>query len=241
MYGYVYKTTNLANGKIYIGQKKSSKFLGEAYLGSGKYLKYAIEFYNKDNFKVDLLDVAYNKDDLDKKEIYYIDLYNARNPQFGYNIAKGGEGGGDAWVNNGIENHHIAYSELNYYLDQGWQKGLLPGRKEINKSNTRSSNISKALKGKPKSEEHVLKHKQALIDKHRHWYTDGITCKQFPEGEEPVGWYRGRKYTVEQKKNCRYGYHPNGPWNKGLTKETDARVKKYSENLKEKLSSKKIK
>ena len=26
MYGYIYKTTNLVNGKIYIGQKKSNTF-----------------------------------------------------------------------------------------------------------------------------------------------------------------------------------------------------------------------
>lgn len=38
MYGYIYKTTNLINGKIYIGQKKSEKFLGINYLGSGKRL-----------------------------------------------------------------------------------------------------------------------------------------------------------------------------------------------------------
>ena len=38
MYGYIYKTTNLVNGKIYIGQKKSDVFLGDKYLGSGKKL-----------------------------------------------------------------------------------------------------------------------------------------------------------------------------------------------------------
>ena len=45
MYGYIYKTINLVNDKIYIGQKHSSKFLGEKYLGSGKSLKGAIIKY----------------------------------------------------------------------------------------------------------------------------------------------------------------------------------------------------
>lgn len=39
MYGYIYKTTNLINGKIYIGQHKANKFLGQSYLGSGKRFK----------------------------------------------------------------------------------------------------------------------------------------------------------------------------------------------------------
>lgn len=35
MYGYIYLTTDLQTGKIYVGQKKSAKFLGDKYLGSG--------------------------------------------------------------------------------------------------------------------------------------------------------------------------------------------------------------
>ena len=35
MYGYIYETTNLINGKKYIGKKASTKFL-EDYYGSGK-------------------------------------------------------------------------------------------------------------------------------------------------------------------------------------------------------------
>lgn len=35
MLGYIYKTTNLANGKLYIGQHKSAQYDSE-YFGSGK-------------------------------------------------------------------------------------------------------------------------------------------------------------------------------------------------------------
>ncbi len=35
MFGYVYETTNLVDGKKYIGRCKSEIFLGEKYLGSG--------------------------------------------------------------------------------------------------------------------------------------------------------------------------------------------------------------
>ena len=42
MFGYIYKTTNLLNNKIYIGQHKSELF-DTKYFGSGKILKNAIE------------------------------------------------------------------------------------------------------------------------------------------------------------------------------------------------------
>lgn len=93
MYGYIYKTTNLINGKIYIGQKKSTIFLGEKYLGSGIELVSAIKKYGKENFKVELIEELPTKKKLDEREIYWIDKYNSRNKQIGYNIAEGGEGG----------------------------------------------------------------------------------------------------------------------------------------------------
>ena len=37
IYGYVYKTTNLINGRIYIGQHKSNGW-DEQYIGSGKFV-----------------------------------------------------------------------------------------------------------------------------------------------------------------------------------------------------------
>lgn len=92
MYGYIYKTTNLINGKIYIGQKKSDVFLGNKYLGSGKILQLAVEKYGKENFSVELLHESLNKLDLDAMEICYI--YNYRNMGYSmYNIADGGNGG----------------------------------------------------------------------------------------------------------------------------------------------------
>ena len=42
MYGYIYITTNLLNGKKYIGKHKSSEFEFDKYYGSDKYIKAAI-------------------------------------------------------------------------------------------------------------------------------------------------------------------------------------------------------
>ena len=94
MYGYIYMTTNLINGRRYIGQKKSDVFLAEKYLGSGIALENAIKKYGKDCWKVELIDdTATSKEHLDKLEMYYISKYTAVKDDKFYNIAIGGQGG----------------------------------------------------------------------------------------------------------------------------------------------------
>ena len=93
MYGYIYKTICTENNKIYVGQKKSSKFLENKYLGSGKILKHKIDTIGADKFSVELIDTAETKQELDEKEIYWINKLNSRNPLIGYNVAEGGGGG----------------------------------------------------------------------------------------------------------------------------------------------------
>lgn len=83
-YGFIYITTNLINGKKYIGQKKG---YSDTYLGSGKVLKLAIKKYGRENFKREILDYAYSKDELNLKEDYYIHKYNAHHSDEFYNIS----------------------------------------------------------------------------------------------------------------------------------------------------------
>ena len=93
MFGYVYITENLINHKKYIGQKKSTKFLHNKYLGSGAILRKAIQKYGADNFEVSLICECFSKEELDEKEQYYIALYDAVNDINFYNLTKGGESG----------------------------------------------------------------------------------------------------------------------------------------------------
>ena len=52
MWGYIYKTTNLITGKIYIGQHQRAKFTTK-YKGSGTLIRGALLKYGEYNFKVD--------------------------------------------------------------------------------------------------------------------------------------------------------------------------------------------
>ena len=99
MYGYIYKTTDLKNGKIYIGQKKSEKFLGLKYVGSGKIVKDILTHLKRNNipieerFQVELLDTADTREELNQKEIFFIEKFGSRDLNEGYNLRKGGECG----------------------------------------------------------------------------------------------------------------------------------------------------
>jgi len=86
----IYKTTNLVNGKIYIGQDSNNN---PKYLGSGMLLHRAIKKYGIDNFKKEILEECYNKKELDEKEKYWIKSYDSTNENIGYNISEGGTGG----------------------------------------------------------------------------------------------------------------------------------------------------
>lgn len=88
---YIYITTNLINGKQYIG--KHVGFIDDNYLGSGINIKHAITKYGIENFKKDILYIASSEQEMNEKEKYYIDLYNAVKSSKFYNIADGGQGG----------------------------------------------------------------------------------------------------------------------------------------------------
>lgn len=86
--GFVYLTTNLVNGKVYIGQYtfKKEKWLNATYLGSGTVFKQALKKYGRKNFKRKILKLCYTINQLNGWETYYTLKYNAKlDPNIGYN------------------------------------------------------------------------------------------------------------------------------------------------------------
>lgn len=90
MYGYIYKTTNLLNGKLYIGQHKG-KIFDSSYYGSGSWFKVVFNKYGKENFKCEMIEECETLQIQNEREIFWIEYYQSRNPDKGYNLAKGGE------------------------------------------------------------------------------------------------------------------------------------------------------
>ncbi len=87
----IYKTTNMINDMIYVGQhyQKTSAFDG--YLGSGLLIKRAIKKNGKENFIRETIEYCTSAD-LDKRETYWIAELSATNKKIGYNLAVGGLG-----------------------------------------------------------------------------------------------------------------------------------------------------
>lgn len=94
MYGYIYKVTCIYKdpryfNKIYIGQKKSSRF-NPNYKGSGTLIRGLRLMLGDANFKVELLYRCNNQAELDEQEELFIKKYNSRDPNIGYNQSIGG-------------------------------------------------------------------------------------------------------------------------------------------------------
>lgn len=85
---YIYRTTNLINGKMYIGQHYGK--LNDSYLGSGTLLKKALDKYGRNNFKKEILEICNNYEDLNLAERKWITRFNAVKSNQYYNIAEGG-------------------------------------------------------------------------------------------------------------------------------------------------------
>jgi hypothetical protein len=87
---FIYKITNLANNKWYIGKHNGKD---PNYMGSGKLLKRAIQKHGIENFKKEILEECENLQQLNDREKHWIAQTNATTDPLSYNLASGGEGG----------------------------------------------------------------------------------------------------------------------------------------------------
>lgn len=96
-YGIIYKAINKINNKSYIGQttrlfrvRKNDHISASKRNTDNFYFHNALSKYGQDNFVWSILCKCQSLEDLNIKEIYYIDKYNTYNR--GYNMTKGGDG-----------------------------------------------------------------------------------------------------------------------------------------------------
>lgn len=94
----IYCFRNKVNGKVYIGKSLDlDRRIKEHYcllhnnLDTSR-LQTDFNVYGYSNFEISLIEEC-SIEHLDEREIYWISFYDARNPEKGYNKAKGGEGG----------------------------------------------------------------------------------------------------------------------------------------------------
>lgn len=92
---FIYGHINLINQKVYIGQTSQFPVTkrwknGKAYTAC-RHFQNAIEKYGWDNFVHVILEECYcDQNEANEKEDYWINYYDSRNPNKGYNITSGG-------------------------------------------------------------------------------------------------------------------------------------------------------
>lgn len=92
---FIYKHTNKINGKVYIGQtcqKPEKRWQnGLSAYSHNQHFYNAIKKYGWNNFEHEILLENLTQKEMEYWEDYYIEFYESRNPEKGYNIMKGGK------------------------------------------------------------------------------------------------------------------------------------------------------
>lgn len=130
-YYYIYKTTNLVNGKIYIG-KHTINNIDNSYIGSGVYFRKAVKKYGRENFSKEILEICVQcKHYLNLREKYWINEFKTIIPN-GYNLTVGGDGvcfdgeflktRGETYSDSGNPNAKIVYQidKINGSIIKEW-------------------------------------------------------------------------------------------------------------------------
>lgn len=135
---YLYKITDTLNKKVYIGQsnREIERWRQHKYLSRQdeplQYIHRAMKKYGIDNFTYEVIDFAQNRWQADCLEENYIQQFDSRNKEKGYNRAPGG--------------------------NVAWQAGLPPEfypmyGKHHSEESKRKSSVSNTGKKKPHTEE----------------------------------------------------------------------------------------
>jgi hypothetical protein len=147
-YYYIYQTTNLINGKFYIG-KHIAKNIDDGYLGSGTKLYRAIKKYGKENFKRDIICFCYDRKELDETEANFVTQeFLDINKGLIYNIIPGGLGGSQK--GRFVSEQRKARYRLTMMKPEIKTKTINNLRVAMQKQSVRDS-ISKGHKGKKKN------------------------------------------------------------------------------------------
>lgn len=119
-YYLIYKTTNIINNMFYIGCHITNK-IDDGYLGSGTYLKRAINKQGKENFKREVLFIFSSEEEMYLKEKEIVDELFLLRPDT-YNLMPGGESSGFYYINknnlNPKDNIYKSHEVVRKYNDE---------------------------------------------------------------------------------------------------------------------------
>ena len=207
-YHFVYRTTNLVNGKFYIGVH-STWDLSDGYLGSGKYIRMAIRKYGRENFTCEILQFFDDRDSAYLAEKEEVAKHFGTKPCM--NLHPGGCGG---WANANERRAWLHRNNPKWAAENSeTMRGVM--RKRVTDNPEEFARFLDAGRrssvGRPVSEEKRAKHSAAMRGRHTgsdnsqhgwRWIHDSETLearKVPPTTETPAGWSEGRRPKTQKE------------------------------------------
>lgn len=199
-YHFLYKTTNLVNGKYYYGMHSTNN-LQDRYPGSGKYLWYAIKKYGKENFHIEILEFFDTRESLVEAEKKLITEIQVKDSNC-MNLKPGGSGGfvnkehadrchvagGKASIA-AVRNVHMIKLQTDSEYAERWRdslkgkKGTFTGKKHTPETIEKMKASKKGKQSKQKNSQFGTK-----------WITNEKENKKIRSTDQiPEGWKAGRK------------------------------------------------
>jgi group I intron endonuclease len=155
MYYIVYKTTNIINGKIYVGCHKTEN-IDDGYIGTGVVFSQAVKKYGKESFVRKVLELCDTQESMLEKESKIVDE-GFINRGDTYNLIKGGTG--VYHTHNSIETRQKISDTRKRKIKSGEIILGMQGRKHSEETKRK---MSKVAKGLLKSEETKKKISESL-------------------------------------------------------------------------------
>lgn len=150
---YIYCTTNIVNGKKYVGL--CTKNINESlnYYGSGTLFTKSFKKYGKHNFVKEILEDNLSYNNIHEREIYWISKINSKYPN-GYNLCDGGRGGLNP---SDITRRKLSESHLGKKLTEEQKRKISEKSKNRKHTEESKNKLRIAHTGKKHSEETKLK------------------------------------------------------------------------------------
>ena len=209
-WNYLYKITNLVNGKIYIGVHRTDD-INDGYMGSGIVLKRAQDRYGIENFKKEIIEYfdTYQEALDAERKIVTLDFINEGT---NYNVKEGGYGN-CAWSDEMLK--QLSTSSKNRWKDEEYRQMM---REKVFDNPERNKKVGKGRKEwiKNHKEEHakamakINKNPEKIrktAEKHRGMKRSEETKKNVSEAIKKLYESDPAKKDAIVGKGCRYIYN----------------------------------
>ncbi len=204
-YHFIYKTTNLLNGKYYYGMHSTDN-LNDGYYGSGRRLRRSLNKYGKENHKVEIVEYLPDRKSLVEREKEIVNLNEIAKEKC-MNLVVGGSGGIPQNINlkkfhklGGLASSKIyaerlkndsefAKNHIEMFLER-IKRTRLEKKCGYNWTNKKHNEETKRKIGKANSVNHIGEKNSQYGTC---WITNNIENKKIKKGSKiPMGWKLGR-------------------------------------------------